>query len=134
MVKMSAVYLGEKHCQAKHEPSQSLIETDAPKDNQGRGASFSPTDLLATALGTCVLTTIAIFAEKEGLDIKGASMRTEKVMASQPRRVASLKTLICLPKTLTAEQRFRFEEIGLNCPVKLSLHSEIDAEIQYEYV
>ncbi len=134
MVKMNAIYLGEKHCQARHEPSQSVLDTDAPKDNNGRGAAFSPTDLLATSLGTCALTTIAIFAEKDGLNIQGSRMEVVKEMTSSPRKVASLATKIFLPVSLTPEQRKKYEEIGNNCPVKLSLHPEVKVQLEYSYV
>lgn len=133
MVKMTATYLGEKHCKAEHGPSGSVIETDAPRDNQGRGASFSPTDLVATALGTCILTTIAIFAERDGLDVTGARMSVEKEMASDPRRISGLKTVIEMPGHLTPEQRTRLENIGNNCPVKKSLHPDVATPVEYRY-
>lgn len=134
MVKISAIYMGEKHCTAKHEASNTLLETDAPKDNQGRGESFSPTDLVATALGTCMLTTMAIFAEREGLDIKNSRMHVEKVMGSNPRKIASLKTVLEMPTALTIEKRKWLEEIALNCPVKISLHPDIQIPIEFKYI
>lgn len=133
MVRMTATYLGEKHCKSEHGPSGAVLETDAPRDNQGRGASFSPTDLVANALGTCILTTIAIFAERDGLDVTGSHMSVEKEMASDPRRISSLKTVIELPARLTAEQREKFETIGNNCPVKKSLHPDVQTPIEYRY-
>lgn len=133
MVKLTATYLGEKHCQAQHEPSQAFLETDAPKDNQGRGASFSPTDLMATALGTCILTTMAIYAEQHGIDLRQSRISVEKEMAANPRRIASLKTVIDLPKNLNSDVRARLEEIAHNCPVKKSLHPDVqtDTEIRF---
>lgn len=133
MVRMTATYLGEKHCKVQHGPSGSVLETDAPRDNQGRGASFSPTDLVATALGTCVLTTIAIFAERDGVDVTGSRMSVEKEMASDPRRISNLKTVIELPRHLTTEQRDKYESIGNNCPVKKSLHTDVQTPIEYRY-
>ena len=133
MVKMSAIYTGEKHCTVEHGPSGAKLDTDAPKDNQGKGESFSPTDLVATALGTCILTTIAINAEREGLDVKGSRMSVEKVMASDPRRISSLKTIVELPRHLTAEQRSRMESIGRNCPVMKSIHPDISAELEFRF-
>ena len=82
MVKMTAIYTGEKHCNATHEPSKTTLATDAPKDNQGRGESFSPTDLVATALGTCILTTMAIVAERDGISMINARMSVEKEMSA----------------------------------------------------
>jgi len=133
MVKMTATYMGEKHCTAKHEPSGALLETDAPKDNQGRGESFSPTDLVATALGTCILTTMAIISERDGLDIKGAKMSVEKEMNSNPRTIGSLKTIIDLPASLTPDQRHKLETVAKSCPVMRSLHPDVKAPVEFRY-
>lgn len=133
MVKMTATYLGEKHCRAEHEPSKSVLDTDAPKDNQGRGQSFSPTDLVATALGTCILTTMAIVADRDGVDIKNARVFVEKEMAANPRRIASLKTVIDLPKSIPDDYRSKIEQVGNSCPVKKSLHPDVLIPIEYRY-
>jgi uncharacterized OsmC-like protein len=133
MVKMTAVYTGEKHCTAKHEPSQALLETDAPKDNQGRGESFSPTDLVATALGTCILTTMAIVAERDGVDIKGAKMTVEKVMNANPRTIGSLKTVIEMPSKLPDDYRKKMEHVANTCPVKRSLHPDVQVPVEFLY-
>ncbi len=133
MVKMTAVYTGQKHCQAKHEQSQTTLETDAPKDNQGRGESFSPTDLIATALGTCILTTIAIFAEKDGIDVTGSRMSVEKEMTPPPRRIASLKTVIEMPKSVPEDYRAKITAYAENCPVKKSLHPEVQVPVEIRY-
>lgn len=133
MVKMTATYLGEKHCRAEHEPSKSVLDTDAPKDNQGRGESFSPTDLVATALGTCILTTMAIVADRDGVDIKGARMYVEKEMAANPRRIASLKTVIDMPKSIPEDYRHKIETVGNSCPVKKSLHPDVLIPVEYRY-
>lgn len=133
MVKMTATYLGEKHCKAEHGPSHCILETDAPKDNQGRGESFSPTDLMATALGTCILTTMAIAAEKEQISLTNSKMSVEKEMTSNPRRIAQLKTVIELPKNLDLETRKKLEDIAHHCPVKLSLHPDVQTPIEFKY-
>lgn len=133
MVKMKAIYLGEKHCKVEHEPSNSILETDAPKDNQGRGESFSPTDLVATALGTCILTTIAIVAERDNVDVANSKMSVEKVMSANPRKIASLKTIIELPKGIPLDYRPKLELTGNNCPVKISLHPDVNIPIEYRY-
>jgi putative redox protein len=133
MVKISARYIGEKHCTAKHEPSHALLETDAPKDNLGRGESFSPTDLVATALGTCILTTMAIVAERDGVDLKGATMYVEKVMNSNPRTIASLKTIIEMPASLPQDYRHKMELVAHSCPVKKSLHPDVQVPIEFKY-
>jgi uncharacterized OsmC-like protein len=133
MVKMTAVYTGEKHCTAKHEPSQAVLETDAPKDNQGRCESFSPTDLVATALGTCILTTMAIVAERDGVDIKGAKMTVEKVMNANPRTIGSLKTVIEMPSKLPDDYRKKMEHVANTCPVKRSLHPDVQVPVEFLY-
>lgn len=133
MVKMTAAYMGHKHCQAEHEPSKSIIETDAPKDNQGRGEKFSPTDLMATALGTCALTTIAIFAEKDGVNVTGSRMTVEKEMTPPPRKIASLKTVLEMPASIPEDYREKIRSYAENCPVKRSLHPDVYAPIEIRY-
>ena len=131
---MNVVYSGHKHCELVHGPSGSKLETDAPKDNQGRGEKFSPTDLLGASLASCVLTTIAIFAEKENLgSIEGAKAKVTKDMASNPRRVAELAMEIQMPKGIAKESRQRIEEIAEGCPVKRSLNPEIKTPIKFIY-
>lgn len=134
MVKITADYTGQKHCQAKHEPSQSILETDAPKDNQGRGEKFSPTDLVATALGTCALTTIAIFSEKDGVNVTPSRASVEKEMTPPPRRIASLKTVLEMPNSIPEDYRSKITEYANNCPVKKSLHPDVQAMIEIRYV
>ena len=134
MVKMTATYMGEKHCTTEHGPSKTVLHTDAPKDNQGRGESFSPTDLVATALGTCILTTIAIFAEKDGIELKNSRMSVEKEMSSNPRKIASLRTVIELPASLSKEVREKLEAVGHNCPVMKSLHPDVSVPIEFRYI
>ncbi len=133
MVRMTAKYVGEKHCEAIHEPSKSIIETDAPKDNQGRGEKFSPTDLVGTALATCMLTTIAIVAERDGIDIKNSTISVEKEMASDPRRIANLKITFHLPKSFSEEMKRKLEFVANTCPVKKSLHPDLQTPIEFKY-
>lgn len=134
MVKIQATYQGNKHCLAKHEPSGSELETDAPKDNQGLGEKFSPTDLIATSLGTCILTTIAIVAERDGIDITGATVDVEKHMSLTPRRVGILKVNLKFPKTVPEEYRGKIKHVAEACPVKKSLHPDIEVPTEIEYV
>ncbi len=133
MVKITATYNGEKHCESQHEPSGRKLDTDAPKDNQGRGESFSPTDLVATALGTCILTTIAIVAERDGISVVNSKMSVEKEMSANPRRIASLKTIIELPSSIPIEYRAKIEHVGLSCPVTKSLHPDISIPVEFRY-
>jgi putative redox protein len=134
MVKMSMVYQGQKHCELTHEPSQSKIETDAPRDNQGKGERFSPTDLVGAALGSCILTTMAIVAERDGISLEGATADVEKEMIVKPRRIGSLKVHIQLPATLTADQRRKLEETAHHCPVHKSMHPDVQMPITFSYV
>lgn len=136
MVKMKITYQGEKHCELVHGPSQSKIETDAPKDNMGKGERFSPTDLMGAALGSCILTTMAIIAERDKMNInlENATAEVEKVMANNPRRIESLIVKINLPKSLTADQRTKLEEIAHTCPVHRSLHPEMKIPVSFEYI
>ena len=135
MVKMSMVYQGQKHCSLTHEPSGSSIETDAPKDNQGKGERFSPTDLVGAALGSCILTTMAIVAERDGLSIEGAKAEVVKEMVSQPsRRIGALPVRITLPSHLSEEQRKKLEHAALHCPVHKSLHPDVSLPISFRYV
>lgn len=105
MVQMNVIYQGEKHCELTHGPSGVKISTDAPRDNMGLGQAFSPTDLLSVSLASCILTTMAIIFEKDGIDLKGAWSSVEKEMTTAPRRVGKISLEIHLPKKLTAEQR-----------------------------
>jgi uncharacterized OsmC-like protein len=133
MVEMTALYTGEKHCELTHGPSSSVIETDAPKDNQGKGERFSPTDLMGASLASCILTTMAIMAERDGLDIRGAKARVTKEMNPQPRRVARLPVEIEMPKGISARDRERLEAAANSCPVKRSLHPDVEAPIRFSY-
>lgn len=135
MVKSTAVYQGNKHCELTHEPSGARIQTDAPKDNQGQGAQFSPTDLMGAALTSCILTTIAIVAERDGLSIQGATAEVEKHMVTEPhRRVGRLPVAVRLPAALKPEHRAKLERAAHHCPVHQSLHPEIQAPISFTYV
>lgn len=134
MVNITSKYTGKKHCEAQHGPSGAILETDAPKDNQGLGETFSPTDLMATALGTCILTTVAIFAEKENVSIEGAEATTEKVMTPPPRKIASLKTVVKFPKSIPEEFKQKIPAIAETCPVKRSLHPDVQALVEILFV
>lgn len=135
MVKVQAIYQGQKHCLATHESSGSKIETDAPKDNQGLGEKFSPTDLVGTALGTCILTTMALVAERDGIDIRNSTIDIEKHMTSEgQRKIATLKVLIKLPKTVPEDYRKKLNHVADACPVKRSLHPDLHTPTEILYV
>lgn len=133
MVAMTGVYEGEKHCTLTHGPSQNKIHTDAPKDNNGRGEAFSPTDLVGAALGSCILTTMAIYAEKNGIDIKGSQFLVTKKMNLSPRMIAELSVEITLPEKLNEAERKTLEEIAHTCPVTRSLHRDVKMPVVFHY-
>lgn len=133
MVSMKSIYKGEKHCEITHGPSGCVIETDAPKDNAGRGEAFSPTDLVGAALATCILTTMAISAERDSIDIAGATADVSKEMQSNPRRIQKLPVVIHLPQKLNPQERKKLEAMARGCPVHHSLHPDIESTITFYY-
>ncbi|MFN2508437.1 MAG: OsmC family protein [Chthoniobacterales bacterium] len=127
MVEVSIRYTGDLHCAATHGPSQREIGTDAPLDNKGKGESFSPTDLVATALGTCMLTTVGIAAEEHGVDVRGMTVKVSKEMSKDaPRRIVALPSEVHIPLPPGTPQRALLERAALNCPVHKSLPPEIE--------
>ena len=133
MVKSQSVYLGQLHCEITHGPSQSKIETDAPKDNKGRGEKFSPTDLVGAALGSCILTTMAMVADRDNVSIIGARAEVEKEMQANPRRIAALYVKLTLPKSIPESYRAKLEHIAHACPVHKSLHPDIQIPVKFNY-
>ena len=134
MVTITGEYQGELHCSAVHEPSASTLMTDAPKDNQGRGEAFSPTDLVATALGTCVATTMAIAARARGAELRGLRFKVTKEMTSQaPRRIARLTTEVWLPLARTEELGRVLEAAALGCPVSRSLEPGVEKPMRFHW-
>jgi putative redox protein len=136
MVSITVRYAGNKKCDLQH-PEGAVLRTDAPKDIGGEATAFSPTDLVAAALSSCILTTIAMWAERNNLDITGATAQVQKHMTTPPapRRLGRLPVTVQVPSAkVPVEMRARMEEIGHKCPVHASLHPEVDAPIAYEYV
>jgi uncharacterized OsmC-like protein len=134
MVKMSVQYSGNLRCELRHESSGSLIETDAPKDNHGMGAKFSPTDLVGAALASCILTTAAIVARRDGISIDGASAEVEKIMIQDPRRIGSLPVVLTLSASIPQDYRRKLERATHACPVAKSLHPSLEISIEFRYV
>lgn len=135
MVKMQVIYSGGLHCELTHEPSGSRIETDAPKDNMGKGERFSPTDLVGAALASCVLTTMAIVAERDHISLLGATASVVKEMVTTPtRRIGSLAVEVTLPNTVPVESRAKLERAAHLCPVHQSLHPDVQAPLVFSYV
>ena len=135
MTEVKTVYEGGLECINVHGPSESLCITDAPVDNNGRGRSFSPTDLLATALGSCMATIMGIVAERKGMDLKGMTITVGKHMSEgQPRRVARLDVRIKMPLPEKHPDRKVFESAALSCPVHQSIHEEIEVPIEWSWL
>jgi putative redox protein len=136
MVEISVKYEGDLHCFAIHAPSQAKLFTDAPKDNLGKGEAFSPTDLAATSLGVCMLTTMAIVAAKQSLDLDLSGTRAivrKHMTAKPPRRIQKLEVSMEIPLPETLPSRATLEEAALNCPVALSLHPEIEKTVTFSW-
>lgn len=134
MVPITSRYEGSLSCRATHGPSQSQLTTDAPKDNEGQGRYFSPTDLVATALATCVLTTMGIVAKRHGIAFEGATADVEKHMNQTPRRIGRLPLRVRVPGTFTDAHKKLLENAAHGCPVHKSLHPDIDAPITVEWL
>jgi putative redox protein len=131
-VSISVDYEGSLRCRATHGPSQNQLITDAPVDNHGKGESFSPTDLVATALATCMATVIGIKAQQKGYDIAGMKVSVEKHMsADSPRRIVGLPITIDIPLPEDHADRKLLEATALGCPVHHSVHPDIDKPVTF---
>lgn len=134
MVQIDVTYQGGLRCRAVHGPSGTELVTDAPVDNHGKGESFSPTDLVATALGVCIPTIMGIVAEREKIDLTSLRITVQKEMsADPPRRIAKLTTRIVMPKGLTEQQRAKLEKVAHTCPVHQTLQGKVDMPIEFVY-
>lgn len=134
MVPISITYRGDLRCEAVHGPSGVRVITDAPVDNQGKGESFSPTDLVATAYGACMSTIMGIVARRDGLALDGLRVDVEKHMtAAPPRRISRLAIRVAMPAGLAREARTRLEAAARACPVALSVHPDVQVEIAFAY-
>lgn len=134
MVAQSLDYLGELRCVAQHGPSGVQLTTDAPTDNLGRGESFSPSDLLVTALASCKLTTMAIFAGRHELKLDGSKIYAEKHMSSAgPRRIERVVMRINFCKGIAPEMRERLENAAMTCPVAKSLSADVVQDVTFSY-
>ena len=134
MVSIQLEYEGDLHCRAVHGPSGANLTTDAPKDNQGRGESFSPTDLVATAFGSCILTVMGIMARTLNIDLVGTTATVEKEMASAPvRMIQRLSVKIHVPHQVSPENRQKLERAAHTCPVHRSLHPDVDKPIEFTW-
>ncbi|CAN5567756.1 OsmC family protein [soil metagenome] len=127
-------YEGDLRCNATHLQSGSMIETDAPTDNRGKGERFSPTDTVCTALATCMATTMAIKATDMNIELKGLSVDVQKYMATEPRRISKIDVKVKFPDGLVLEEKDKIilQRVGDNCPVVKSLHPDIVLAISYQ--
>ena len=134
MVKIEIEHTGELHSEAVHIQSGTRLQTDAPLDNGGRGESFSPTDLVATALGTCMTTTMDLYAKRNGVDIDGTKAVVVKHMTSQPvRRIGRLEVIVTVPLPANHPQRATLEKVALNCPVLRSLNPDLEISASFSW-
>ena len=131
----SVIYTGDLRTEATHLRSGSVIETDAPVNNQGKGDRFSPTDLVATALASCILTTMGIAANTHKIDIVGTSCQVEKIMTASPRKIGEIRVIMDFPKKkpYTPKEEQILELAAANCPVMLSLHPDCRKKLVFNW-
>lgn len=131
MTSVTIEYQGDLHCKARHELSGTSMTTDAPRDNHGKGESFSPTDLVATALGTCILSVMGIKARALNLDLRGATAAVDKEMTNVPtRKIKKITVKVRVPHQLSSEHRQALEEAAYTCPVHKSMHPDVEMPIE----
>lgn len=130
----SIIYKGHLRCECTHLQSGTVIETDAPTDNRGKGERFSPTDTVCVALATCVVTTMALKAGDLGIDLAGTGIAVTKHMLSEPRRIGKIDVILSFPASLQLEEKDRtiLQRVGDNCPVAKSLHPDLEVNIVYK--
>ena len=134
MVEIKLSYEGDLHCSAVHTPSGNTLVTDAPVDNNGRGQSFSPTDLVATALASCVATVIGIVSKRKEIAVEGMTVVVRKFMSDdQPRRIARLELDVDMPLPESHPDRRILESAARGCPVHHSIHPDIDVEMNWKW-
>ena len=135
MATISSTYTGGLRTTAQHLASGNTIITDAPVDNNGKGEAFSPTDLVASALGSCMMTIMGIVANRANIDIDGIEVETTKIMAAEPRRIAEVVLNFRMPagKSYSEKEKAMLENAARTCPVALSLHPDIKQTVSFQY-
>ncbi len=133
MSRANIVYQNNLRTEAEHIATGEKIITDAPVDNNGKGEAFSPTDLVATALGSCMITIMAISANKYDIDVTGTNASVKKIMGSDPRRISEISIDINMNKNIEEKDRKRLERAALVCPVHKSLHPDLEKKIRFIY-
>ena len=134
MSDISIKYDGTLRTTATHNQSGSIISTDAPIDNNGKGEKFSPTDLFAAALGSCMLTIMGITAKTHGFSIDGSNVDVDKIMGKNPRRVSSIKISISLKGQFSDKEKQLLMKAAHHCPVSKSIHPEINEEVVFNFI
>ena len=127
------VYKGDLRTESTHLQSGKTIITDAPVDNQGKGKAFSPTDLVATALASCMLTIMGIVAKRDGIMIEGTTAEVEKIMVSNPRRIGEIKLKINFPHPILDKDQVKLKRAAQTCPVSGSLHNDLNEIVEFIY-
>jgi len=127
------IYKGNLRTEATHLQSQTMVETDAPVDNHGKGERFSPTDIVATAVGSCMLTVMGIKARDMQVYLEGTTIEIKKIMTDSPRRISGIDVLFTFPDSVHADEKQRaiLERTALNCPVAKSIHPDIQLNVQF---
>lgn len=134
MVKCTVKYQGELHCELTHGPSGATVCSDAPVDNRGKGESFSPTDLMCSAMAACMETIMGIYAADNGIDLRGTKISVSKEMSANPRRIARIVTEITVPLPADTAHKAALEECVLGSPAMRSLHPDIEVPITWNWV
>lgn len=127
------VYQGHLRCECTHLQSGTIIETDAPTDNRGKGERFSPTDTVCVALATCMITTMGIRATDMNIDLTGTTIQVKKHMLAEPRRIGKIDVTLNLPAGIEPKTQEIFQKIGDNCPVMKSIHPNLIVEATYNW-
>jgi len=134
MPTVSLTYQGSLRTEAVHEKSNNVLLTDAPTDNHGKGETFSPTDLVATAMISCMVTVMGILARKRNMNMGNVSSSVEKIMVNSPRRIGGMNIIITLSNhRLSMNERHLLEQTALNCPVAKSIHPDIQTHVKFVY-
>ncbi len=134
MVKTITTYEGGLHCTLEHAPSGAKMSTDAPVDNNGKGESFSPTDMVGAALAACMSTIMGIVAARKGIKLEGMTVEVGKHMSADPRRIGKLEVTINVPLPADHPDKALLENAALSCPVKQSLHPDVEIPIVWNWV
>ena len=132
----TVIYKGALRTEMQHVQSGSIIENDAPVDNHGKGERFSPTDMVATALGSCMLTTMGIKAQTLSIDLTGTTVEITKIMKLEPRRIGGIKAYVTFPEDVTEDEHLRelLERTARTCPVERSLHPDMELDFKFTWL